>query len=52
MDKQPFKHDFLIILSGTYFQASEIHSTITDADALFILPLDVKARLSSFNQAS
>jgi hypothetical protein len=46
LDKQHFKNDFLIILSGTFFQASEIHSTITDADVLFILPLGVKACLS------
>jgi len=43
LDKQSFKNDFLIIFSGISFQASEIHSTITDPDARFILPLDVKA---------
>jgi hypothetical protein len=43
LDKQPFNNDFLIILSGTFYQVSEIYSIITDADALFILPLGVKA---------
>jgi hypothetical protein len=46
---------FGIILTGTSFQAFDIHSTITDTDALFIFPLGgnlhkipeiVKCRLS------
>jgi hypothetical protein len=32
--------DFRIILTGTSLQVSDIHSTITDANALF-LPLGV-----------
>jgi hypothetical protein len=34
-----FKNDFGIILTGT--EASGIHSTIIDTNALFILPLSV-----------
>jgi hypothetical protein len=37
LDKQHFKID----LTGTSFQAFDIHSTIIDADTLFILPLGV-----------
>jgi hypothetical protein len=40
LDKQHFKNHFGIIQTGTSFQAFHIHSTIFDADALFILPLD------------
>jgi hypothetical protein len=38
LDKLHFKND-LGVLTGTSFQAFNIHSTIIDADALFILPL-------------
>jgi hypothetical protein len=38
LDKQCFKNDFAIILTDTSFQDFDIHSTITDADALSILP--------------
>jgi hypothetical protein len=57
LDKQHFKNDSGIILTGTSFQALDIHSTITDTDALFILPLGgnshkipeiVKRRLHKF----
>jgi hypothetical protein len=41
LDKQHFKNDFGIILTATYFQDFDIHSTIIDADALFTLPLGV-----------
>jgi hypothetical protein len=41
LDKQHFKNDFGIILTGTSFQALDIQSTITDTDDLFILPLGV-----------
>jgi hypothetical protein len=41
LDKQHFKYDFGIMLTDTSFQAFDIHSTIIDADALFILPLGV-----------
>jgi hypothetical protein len=41
LDKKHFKTDFGIILTGTSFQAFDIHSAIIDADALLILPLDV-----------
>jgi hypothetical protein len=41
LDKQRFKTDFAIILTGPYFQDSDIHSTIIDADVFYILALDV-----------
>jgi hypothetical protein len=41
LGKKNFKNDFGLILHGTSFQAFDIHSTITDIDALFILPLGV-----------
>jgi hypothetical protein len=37
LGKQHFENDFGIILTGTSFQAFDIHSTIIDADSLFIL---------------
>jgi hypothetical protein len=41
LDKQHCKNDFGIILTGTSFQAFDVHSTVIDYDALLILPLDV-----------
>jgi hypothetical protein len=41
LDKQHFKNDYGIILTGTSFQEFDIHSTIIDTDILFILPLGV-----------
>jgi hypothetical protein len=35
LDKQYFKNDFGIILTGPSFQTFDIHSTIIDANALF-----------------
>jgi hypothetical protein len=40
-DEQHFKNYFGIILTGTSFQAFDIHSTIIDNDDLFILSLRV-----------
>jgi hypothetical protein len=39
LDKQHFENDFAFLFTGTSFQTFDIHSTITDADALFALPL-------------
>jgi hypothetical protein len=41
LDKQHFKNCFGVILTGTSFQAFDIHATVIDADALFILPLGI-----------
>jgi hypothetical protein len=41
LDKQHIKTDFGIILAGTSLQAFDIHATIIDTDALFILTLGV-----------
>jgi hypothetical protein len=41
LHKQHFKNIHAIILSGTSFQAFNIHSTVIDPDALSVLPLGV-----------
>jgi hypothetical protein len=41
VDKQHFKNYFGIILTGTSFQAFDIHSNVIDADACLILPLGI-----------
>jgi hypothetical protein len=47
LNKQHIKNDFGIILTGTSFQAFDLHSTIIDADALSILPLGVNCFYSA-----
>jgi hypothetical protein len=50
-NKQNFQNSIGILLTGTSFQASDIHSAVIDHDALFILQQGGNILLYFFSQA-